>query len=842
MANKRILSVFQKQYDFFEHFALDEDNICANYLNKDRWDEHEKIVLSYFNSDDISNQTFVYGSVFATQYEETDYWDVNAILMTEKAIFLRHLITDDEEHNNEYYYYIAWDDLYNVEKDNQYHDCINFHDKDGEEIGCAFAHELCGSHDNDNDYTTNWLNIFSAVIKAAHSKGGSSDNIPESIDSSGTVSVSNASTIKTSTNMDIDKKKIEYVIGIDLGHGETSAAICPMQWDAQSDQLEDAKDLDMGGNKKVMPSAITLLDDGRAYIGDAAFNPDILKQAQVHVCFKQAPKDIDGEPEKLMIRFMTEVYKTIRENNSGLLTDDNHVVYIATPSGWNKQQQALYVKMAEKAGLPIAGVTKESRAAFVRAQRDATSGIGRNVSKGAIVFDMGSSTLDFTYMNKDLPNMIDQGYNCGASAIEKAIFKTKEQEDDGIQLFEKKFPDLVDYLVFEARKVKEQVYFNPELRVKKTVNFDDIIEDDDLEDERFKLVFQPGELNRMLENDGYIKSIEDAMCDYQNNFINGQKIYGVFMTGGASRMNFLKQLISKCWNVDESQIYRDQDPSLTISQGVAEVARLDLQTSGQDKGLEQMIDQVQNSSDTYETFVQEFGHALWDNVTDAMGAAVIKWRDSDNDLSVNDLKGLITSAAKQSAKKFSSEAPAYIDAAIESNTQEISTKVNAIISLYASQGYEINVPSPKIGEINIPGVNLDDMMAELAEKLKDDSSGWGAAIGGAAVAGSVAFLLGGPLMWTIGGALAVGKWLFGNHDSEEDKKKKALAKKLDYDEREKVYDSLEENWENICNSVTESINKSLRGNRNIKDSINTVVRELMQAYKENLKNARILVD
>ena len=24
------------------------------------------------------------------------------------------------------------------------------------------------------------------------------------------------------------KKKIEYIIGIDLGHGETSAAICPM--------------------------------------------------------------------------------------------------------------------------------------------------------------------------------------------------------------------------------------------------------------------------------------------------------------------------------------------------------------------------------------------------------------------------------------------------------------------------------------------------------------------------------------------------------------------------------------------------------------------------------------
>ena len=77
------------------------------------------------------------------------------------------------------------------------------------------------------------------------------------------------------------KKKIEYIIGIDLGHGETSAAICPMQWDTAIEKLEGAKDLDMGGNKKVLPSAITILDNGNAYIGDAAFNPEILKQAEV---------------------------------------------------------------------------------------------------------------------------------------------------------------------------------------------------------------------------------------------------------------------------------------------------------------------------------------------------------------------------------------------------------------------------------------------------------------------------------------------------------------------------------------------------------------------------------
>lgn len=73
-------------------------------------------------------------------------------------------------------------------------------------------------------------------------------------------------------------KNIEYIIGIDLGHGETSAALCPTEWDKPIEQLTPAKDLDMGGNKKVLPSAITILENGDAYIGDRAFRSDILKK------------------------------------------------------------------------------------------------------------------------------------------------------------------------------------------------------------------------------------------------------------------------------------------------------------------------------------------------------------------------------------------------------------------------------------------------------------------------------------------------------------------------------------------------------------------------------------
>ena len=636
--------------------------------------------------------------------------------------------------------------------------------------------------------------------------------------------------------------KYEYVIGIDLGHGETSAAICPLQWDTPVEQLDPVKDLEMGGNKKVIPSAITIIDDSTAYIGDSAFNPEVLKKAEVHVCFKQAPKDINGEAEKIMIRFMSEVYKRIRANNAGILTDGNHLVYIATPSGWDSSTQQLYVKMAQRAGLPILnnGITKESRAAFVRAQQDQVSGIGRNISKGAIVFDMGSSTLDFTYKSDALPNLIDNGYNCGASQVEKLIFADREEESAAVRLFEKKYPKLADFLLFEARKVKEQVYFDPSLKVKKTINFEDFIDDDELEDERFKIAFQPGELDKMLEDKGYVNDIAQAMLDFKRNHIPGQKIYGVFLTGGASRMDFIKGLVSKCWDVPEDKIYRDQDPSLTISQGVAEVARMDLRTEGMDEGLSDAINHFMNSDDIYNIFVNSFGAELADQIGTTVGATINTFGTQTIDCSLNDLQVAIEENIGATISDFSPRAPEYLQASIEEGLKDIQTKVEDIIKHYSKQGstsvsVSYNVALPQISDIN-----LNSIMNDISERRASESSDWSGAITGAAIGGGIALLLGGPLFWLVGGAALLGKFLFG--DNEEEKKAKAMAKDLSLEERARVREQIFEKGQELQDKINESVENALIGDHEIKQNINSSVRKLLQNYQSNLKSARILID
>ena len=57
----------------------------------------------------------------------------------------------------------------------------------------------------------------------------------------------------------------------------------------------------------------------------------------------------------------------------------------------------------------------------------------KEISKGAIVFDLGSSTLDFTYLSdKDKP--IDFGYDLGASIIDNAILENMILKDDDVIL------------------------------------------------------------------------------------------------------------------------------------------------------------------------------------------------------------------------------------------------------------------------------------------------------------------------------------------------------------------------------------------------------------------------
>ena len=641
--------------------------------------------------------------------------------------------------------------------------------------------------------------------------------------------------------MNENLKKIEHVIGIDLGHGETSAAICSLQWDTSVEQLEPVKDLKLSGNKAVIPSAITFLDDGSARVGDSAFNTELLKKAKVHVGFKRKPENVSGEAEQTMIRFMKEVYNRIRFSYAGILTDGNHLVYIATPSGWDKDTKQLYVRMAQIAGLPTPndGVTSESRAAFVKAQHDATLLLGRSMDKGAIVFDMGSSTLDFTYMNtsESLDHPIDNGYNCGASYVEKTIFEKLEKENESIRLFESKYPELRDYLLFEVRKFKEEVYTKPNERIRKTYNFEDFIDDVELEDERFKIAFMPGELDQVLEDVGYIESIRNALVDFKKNYISGKQINGVLLTGGASRMTFIKKLVCDCWGLREDQVHYDIDPSLTISRGVAEVARMDLRTDSMEDGLEGDLRKLDKNDDIFNTFVDRFSDDFTVYLTEAVNSALDKYGLSEEDYSRSDLLDFIKAASNKAALKAKSTSGDILQMAVETNLKDIEEKVEDIRRHYTQEGMMVdvsyNVSIPKLGEMNM---DLSQTINEIIDGILTDNS----IVGGMLVGGGLLASLAIPgLGWVIGAGLVLKK-IFGK--SEEEKKQEYMNKKLTQIERQQDKTAILSKLDEQMNDTRAKVKEKLSSDMNLKNAVKQCISETLQSYRENLKAARILID
>lgn len=629
----------------------------------------------------------------------------------------------------------------------------------------------------------------------------------------------------------MSEQNIEYVIGIDIGHGETSAAYCPLS------DMETVKDVEMGQNSKVLPSAITICDNGQAFVGEKAFDPNVLKQGTLYVCFKQKPHDINGQNEQLMIRYMAEVYKRIRESNPGAFTDNNHIVYIATPSGWDKKAQDLYLQMGKMAGMPMGGITKESRAAFISAQRDVSSGLGRNVKKGAVVFDMGSSTLDFTYLSSELENPIDFGYDCGASAIEKAIFNEKEAKDENLQIFEKKHSGMVNCILFEARRIKEKVYLQPELPVKKSINFDDIVEDDDLEDERVKFKFAPGELNQLLKQNGYIASIGNAMDDYMRNRISGHKIYGVFMTGGASRMDFLRDLLASHWNLDSSQIYRDTDPSLTISRGVAEVARLDLKTSDSTSGIDEEIERIIEDQEVWKLFAGGLCEEMNDAILQSIDKALQRFASAPGyPSSINQLMNVMNEGINKAVAESGAKACGYFNYALEEATGELRGKIESVVKYYSKDGMVV----PELPEVELNDFNVDLNLSGIADTVCSQINVGDAAWVKYAVGGALLLLLG-PLAGVAG---YFGSKYFNNKKkgNEEQQRAKAMSKNLSMEEKNKVYDSIIQNKDEIQQQVWDSVKSAVIDGDEPFLTVQALTRYQLDNYKQALKDAKILID
>lgn len=391
---------------------------------------------------------------------------------------------------------------------------------------------------------------------------------------------------------------IKYIVGIDFGHGETTANYIEIL-DKEKKKYSGSKRLQIKDKIYTIRSFYCQYKTPEAERWNYDLDPNDTRignyirkmlageyEVLFHHSFK-VPMNTDSYKEKVFGQFVKCVYENIVAHNGrdSLIRLDvnesnepqNFILYAACPSGWSDEQRESFKIFLKRNGVPCEKVFKESDAAwvsFIPQRMDTTD------NPRMLVVDYGSSTIDLTW-SEDNQRDICNPNTLGASRVEEDIFNYLMQNNRRAQEEYNKVKDLLQDDFFAEtiiqlgiRRVKEDFY-------SQIINYPD---DKELELQAYflsntfpktlGLTYFGEELSlntveRILYP--YIQEVEKYLIKFKNSHMKKSGRYitprSIVLTGGASRMNFVKELVTKVFEVEP---YIDKDKaSESISSGVA---------------------------------------------------------------------------------------------------------------------------------------------------------------------------------------------------------------------------------------------------------------------------------
>lgn len=371
----------------------------------------------------------------------------------------------------------------------------------------------------------------------------------------------------------------EFIIGIDFGSSETSATIYDFKYGYKND-------LEILPGLKVVQSAVAILaQDGKETIciGEAAIqNASDSKDFQIG--FRKRPSEMNLSERNRMVAFMHGVYVEILHRHPDFATRP-HVVYMAghTSDMVFEKEEKEYLKMAEYAGLPIAGIVKRHSAAIFRAISHPDSKVDQHYKNGFLLVDYGANTIDFVYVNSSLSKPIYNGCPLGASAIERILLRyaMENPSDAYMSEFAKLYGNNEEsppymLLLDRFRAAKERFYWDEHKRFNVIFDYEELTSTGNTQIDGFGHIVIPKErIDEILglnNRDGYIGQVKEYIKYFKKNILVDNKVECVYLTGGASRMDFVKSIFMEVFNLDEYHCVSDDNPSVIISQGVADLA------------------------------------------------------------------------------------------------------------------------------------------------------------------------------------------------------------------------------------------------------------------------------
>lgn len=364
-----------------------------------------------------------------------------------------------------------------------------------------------------------------------------------------------------------------YLIGIDFGHGETTASF----YDTENERggLERLHILD--GNTLESCKVESAVCRNIA-TGEWQFAKDIRDYAlpDFTLHFKAPMNEITPKNKEAFAAFIKLVFEHILDNQSFLEYDPltgerNFEIYVACPSGWGKKDttQIQEYKKFISSIIPVDWIIKESDAAYFKFKAEK-----KFPATSVLVIDIGSSTIDFTAYGANAAEPSSEGIKHGASAVENLIYKYFEEHDADFNVAKQNAESKCidgnlnwrNAVVHFIKSEKEDFYTNESLVLYLDLSNNSIC--------NIKgRVFDACNISNEQLNDEILKTYRQTLLQDLNaekNTLEKEQIgipQLVVLTGGASRMPWFQKLVKDVF--PDSQVFRDSEPSYVVSDGVA---------------------------------------------------------------------------------------------------------------------------------------------------------------------------------------------------------------------------------------------------------------------------------
>lgn len=380
----------------------------------------------------------------------------------------------------------------------------------------------------------------------------------------------------------------DYIVAVDFGHGETSAWIVPM--DNEIKNLGESLKLKSSNSeeRRTIYSVIYQDENENFSLDDIAGN--VIGGFKKKVCDLRK----DTQEYKAYTAFIKAIYKRLLSKNDYLHSDGegntNFYLCIACPTKWSNDDRIEYVNFFNEAlnefGVEVMWVINESDAAYF--SHGSTSEFA---DKCVLIIDYGSSTIDYTLMYKGKKISDDQWSNdyLGASNIEKSILMEYSSQEEYQEVYHKTevklrhdalgWVDIQPEVLFEIRKAKENCviegYFPDFILGHNVIQRHDLLvkSDPNWRSRKKSYLFDyECDMDECLVD--YKEGVYSSFADLARNIsqkLNGQKVDTVIMSGGASLMPWVKEMVESTF--PKAEIKLDNNASFVVSKGAALYAR-----------------------------------------------------------------------------------------------------------------------------------------------------------------------------------------------------------------------------------------------------------------------------